>query len=181
MTEAGPGLGADPSAITLLTSSPRQAVEAATFVMSRWTETHRGIVRPEDCDLNRHMNVKGFFDRFGSASGYLLKQAGLYYSDVVRSGYGVGTVANTIRYRRELVDGDAYVIESAFVRLGRSSFRHVHKMVRVSDALLSASSDMTEVLFDLHARASAPLSGEMRAGIEARLVILSEEDARWFG
>ena len=127
------------------------------------------------------MNVKGYFDRFGSASGYLLKRAGLYYSDVVESGYGVGTVANTIRYRRELVDGDTYVIASAFVRLGRSSFRHVHKMMRESDGELSASSDLTEVLFDLRARASTPLTGEMRAGIEARLVTLSEEDARWFG
>ena len=148
--------------------------------MSRWTETHRGIVRPEDCDVNRHMNVKGYFDRFGSASGYLLKLAGLYYSDVVRSGHGVGTVANTIRYRRELVDGDAYVIRSAFLRLGRSSFRYAHKMIRVSDGELSASSDMTEVLFDLCARASASLSAEMRAGVEAKLVTLSEEDARWF-
>lgn len=149
--------------------------------MSRWIETHRGIVRPEDCDVNAHMNVKGYFDRFGIASGYLLKQAGLYYSDVVRSGHGIGTVSNTIRYRRELVDGDTYTIASAFVRLGRSSFRHVHKMTRESDGELSASSDMTEVLFDLRARASAPLSEEMRAGIEARLVTLSEEDARWFG
>lgn len=148
--------------------------------MSQWIETHRGIVLPEDCDVNRHMNVKGYFDRFGIASGYLLKRAGLYYSDVVRSGFGVGTVSNTIRYRRELVDGDAYAIVSAFVRLGRSSFRHVHKMMRESDDELSASSDLTEVLFDLRARASTPLREEMRAGIEARLVTLSEEDVRWF-
>ena len=148
--------------------------------MNQWIETHRGIVRAEDCDVNCHMNVKGYFDRFGSASGYLLKRAGLYYSDMVRSGYGVGTVSNTIRYRRELVDGDAYVIVSAFVHLGRSSFRYVHKMLRESDGELSASSDMTEVLFDLNARVSAPLNEEMRAGVEARLVALSEEDARWF-
>lgn len=148
--------------------------------MRQWTETHRGIVCPEDCDVNDHMNVKGYFDRFGIASAYLLKQAGLYYSDVVRSGRGVGTVSNTIRYRRELVDGDTCVIMSAFVRLGRSSFRHVHKMMRESDGELSASSDLTEVLFDLRERASTPLSEEMRAGIEARLVTLSEEDARWF-
>ena len=148
--------------------------------MSQWIETHRGIVRPEDCDVNQHMNVRGYFDRFGIASGYLLKQAGLYYSDVVRLGYGVGAVSNTIRYRRELVDGDTYTILSAFVRLGRSSFRHVHKMVRESDGELSASSNYTEVLFDLSARASTPLLEDMRAGIEARLVTLSEEDARWF-
>ena len=148
--------------------------------MSRWTETHRGIVLPEDCDVNEHMNVKGYFDRFGIAAGYLLKHAGLYYGDVVRSGYGVGTVANTIRYRREVVDGDTFVIVSAFVRLGRSSFRHVHKMMREHDGELSATSDLTEVLFDLRARVSAPLSEAMRAGIEAGLVTLSAEDARWF-
>ncbi len=148
--------------------------------MSQWIETHRGIVRPEDCDVNSHMNVKGYFDRFGFAAGYLLKGAGLYYSDVVRSGVGVGTVSNTIRYRRELVDGDPFVIVSAFVRLGRSSFRHVHKMIGESDGELAASSDLTEVLFDLRARASTPLRDEMRAGVEARLVTLSEEDARWF-
>ena len=148
--------------------------------MSQWIETHRGIVRPEDCDVNHHMNVRGYFERFGIASGYLLKQVGLYYSDVVRLGYGVGAVSNTIRYRRELVDGDTYAIASAFVRLGRSSFRYVHKMLRESDGELSASSDYTEVLFDLRARASTPRPEEMRARLEARLVTLSEEDARWF-
>ena len=147
----------------------------------QWIETHRGIVGPEDCDVNRHMNVRGYFERFCQASAYLLKQAGLYYGDVVGSGYGIGTVANTIRYRRELVDGDPYVIESAFVRLGRSSFRHVHKMIHAGDRELSASSDLTEVLFDLKGRASAPLGAQMRAGVEARLVVLSGEDAQWFG
>ena len=171
---------ADRSASALLTSSGPPAPETFFCNMNQWIETHRGIVRPEDCDVNSHMNVKGYFERFGIASGYLLKQAGLYYSDVVRLGYGVGAVSNTIRYRRELVDGDTYAITSAFVRLGRSSFRYVHKMVRESDGELSASSDYTEVLFDLRARASTPLTEEMRAGIEARLVALSEKDAQWF-
>ena len=73
------------------------------------------------------------------------------------------------------------MIESAFVRLDRSSFRYVHKMDEgESDVELGASSNMTEVLLELRGRASPP-SDEMHAGVESRLVTLSEEDARWFG
>ena len=149
--------------------------------MGRWIETQRGIVGPEDCDANRHMNVRGYFERFNNASGYLLGQVGLYYGEVVAIGYGIGTVENTIRYRRELVDGDPYVIESAFVRLGRTSFRHLHRMIDVNREALSASSDMTEVLFALDTRASAPLTGDMRTRIETMLVTLSGEEERCFG
>ena len=127
------------------------------------------------------MNVKGYFEQFGEASGYLLKCAGLYYSDVVKIGFGMGTIINTIRYRSELVDGDPYVITSAFVRIGRSSVRYVHKMVNVTSGELSASSDHTEALFDLEARTSVALNAHMRAAVEAMLINLEGEDAEWFG
>ncbi len=149
--------------------------------MAQWVETIRGIVSPEDCDVNGHMNVKGYFEQFGEASGYLLKMVGLYYSDVVKIGFGMGTIINTIRYRAELVDGDPYLIQSAFVRIGRSSVRYVHKMTNISTGELSASSDHTEALFDLEARASVALNDEMRAALEPMLVILEGEDADWFG
>ena len=109
--------------------------------MGEWIESNRGIVGPEDCDVNRHMNVIGYFEQFCEASGYLLKRVGLYYSDVVEIGYGMGSIINTIRYRSELVDGDPYIIQSAFIRLGRSSVRFVHKMMNETTGELSASSD----------------------------------------
>lgn len=149
--------------------------------MGEWIESIRGIVSPQDCDVNGHMNVRGYFDQFGEASGYLLKQAGLYYSDVVKIGFGMGTIVNTIRYRSELIDGDPYVIQSAFIRLGRSSVRYVHKMTNVLTGELSASSDHTEALFDLEARASIALNEAMRAEVESRLVTLTSSDADWFG
>ena len=149
--------------------------------MGEWIESNRGIVGPEDCDVNRHMNVIGYFEQLCEASGYLLKRVGRDYSDVVEIGYGMGSIINTIRYRSELVDGDPYIIQSAFIRLGRSSVRFVHKMMNETTGELSASSDHTEALFDLNARASVPLNEEMRAKVEAMLVTLSREDAEWFG
>ena len=149
--------------------------------MADWIETQRGIIGPEDCDMNRHMNVNGYFSRFGTASGYLLSLAGLYYSDVVPLGYGIGTVINTIRYPRELLDGDRYVIRSAYVRLGNTSIRYLHKMMNTTTDALSASSDATEALFDFDQRASTRWTAEMRARIEPMLVELDDDDRDWFG
>ena len=148
--------------------------------MADWIETQRGVVVETDCDVNRHMNVLGYFTRLGQSSGYLLSLAGLYYSDLVEQGYGLGSVINTTRYNRELLDGNRYVIESAFVRLGNSSIRYVHKMTNEGTGELSASSDTVEVLFDMTARASTPWPADMRARFEPMLVTLSGADREWF-
>jgi acyl-CoA thioester hydrolase len=148
--------------------------------MTRWVETERGIVGLEDCDANRHMTVTAYFAKFGQASAYLVALAGLYYNDLVERGYGLGTVVNTLRYRRELVDGDRYVIESAYVRLGNSSTRQVHKMIDLATGELAASSDSVEALFDFKTRKATPLTAEMRAGVKSLMVELSDADRAWF-
>ena len=149
--------------------------------MGQWIETNRGIIDAQACDAYRHMTVKGYFELFGNASNYLLQQVGLHYSDTTEIGYGVATIMNTIRFRHELVDGNPYVIEGAFVRLGRSSFRYVQKMTNVTTGEFSASYDATEVLFFLEARDSAPLTTEMRSRIESMLIELVADDREWFG
>lgn len=148
--------------------------------MAQWVETERGIVGLEDCDANRHMNVTAYFARFAQASGYLMKLAGLYYNHIVEQGYGLGTVVNTLRYRAELVDGDRYTIESAFVRLGNTSFRYVHKMIDSATGEMAASSDTIEALFDLGTRKSTPFTDEMRVRVEPLIVELSDADRAWF-
>lgn len=149
--------------------------------MAQWVETERGIVGLQDCDANRHMTVTAYFEKFGQASAYLVALAGIYYNDVVERGYGLGTVVNTLRYPAELVDGDRYVIESAFVRLGNTSIRYIHKMIDSRTGELAASSDSVEALFDFKTRKSTPLTAEMRAGIEPLVVELSDADREWFG
>jgi acyl-CoA thioester hydrolase len=148
--------------------------------MAQWVETDRGIVGLEDCDANQHMTVTAYFARFAQASAYLVALAGVYYNHVVERGYGLGTVVNTLRYRGELVDGDRYVIESAFARLANSSFRQVHKMINSATGELAASSDSVDVLFDLETRKSTPLTGDMRAGVAPLVVELSDADRTWF-
>ncbi len=74
-----------------------------------------------------------------------------------------------------------YVIESAFVRLGNTSIRYIHKMIDSRTGELAASSDSVEALFDFKTRKSTPLTAEMRAGIEPLVVELSDADREWFG
>jgi len=148
--------------------------------MAQWVETERGIVGLQDCDANKHMTVTAYFEKFGQASAYLVSLAGIYYNEVVERGYGLGTIKTTLRYPAELVDGDRYVIESAFVRIGNTSFRYIHKMINAETRELSASSDSIEALFDYKTRKSTPLTDEMRAGVESYLVELTDAEREWF-
>ena len=148
--------------------------------MADWIESQRGIIGKDDCDVNRHMNVTGYFSRFGEASGYLLSLGGVYYGDLVALGFGLGTVVNTLRYSSELVDGDRYLIESAVIRLGNTSIRYVHKMIIGASGKLSASADFVEALFDFKTRRSTPWTDAMRARLEPLVVTLSDADQAWF-
>ena len=148
--------------------------------MAQWVETERGIAGLQDCDANRHMTVTAYFEKFGQSSAYLVALAGVYYNEIVEQGYGLGTIVTTLRYPAELVDGDRYVIESAFVRLGNTSFRYIHKMINAGTNELAASSDNIEALFDFKTRKSTPFTDEMRAGIEPLLVDLTDAEREWF-
>ena len=149
-------------------------------VPAGWTETVRGVITPVDCDVNNHMNVIGYFTRFCDASGYLMKEADIYYSDLVTRGLGLATIVNTLHYQDELADGDRFVVHSGILRLGKSSIRYVHKLMNATTGSLCASSDMTEVQFDLSTRSSSPWDEQTRQRIEAMVVALSPEDQAWF-
>ena len=148
--------------------------------MTGWMETQRAIVTEDDCDFNKHMSVKGYFRMFDDAAFYLLSSAGLFYGNLHARNLALATVVQRIRYLAELAEGDRYVIESAYARIGRRSLRYLHKMLKVETGEVSAAFDATEALFDFTARKSVPWPDELRAGVEPRIIELTEEDKALF-
>ena len=147
---------------------------------AEWMETQRGIVAEDDIDFNGHMSVKSYLPKFYDSGGVLCRCTGLFYGDLEQRNIGLATVLHNIRYLAELSEGDPYMIESAFVSIGRSSLRYVQKMHNLRTGALAASFDTVEALFDFTKRKSTPWPDDLRAGVESRIVELSQEDEARF-
>ena len=145
-----------------------------------WMETQRGIVAEDDLDFNGHMSAKSYFPRFYDAGGVLSRSTGLFYGDLEKRNIGLVTVIHKIRYLAELSEGDPFIIESAFVSIGRRSLRYVQKMNNARTGDLAASFDTVEALFDFTERKSTPWPDDLRAGVESRIVELSQDDKARF-
>ena len=159
---------------------PMPTRDRETPMNAGWAECQRGIVTEDDIDFNRHMSVKDYFPKFERACFYLVSQVGLYYGDLHACGLSMATVRHRLRYLAEMVEGDPFVIEGAFVRIGRTSARYVFKMINLRAKALAASCDVVEVLFDMEERKAVPWPDDLRAGIEDRLTALEGDDKDLF-
>ena len=148
--------------------------------MGEWTEAHRSLVEPKDCDYNNHMNVSGYFERFSNATMYYLAMAGASHGEVVERGLGLASIATTLRYFSEVVHTDPVRVESAVLKLGRSSIHHAHRLLNARTGELSATALYSEVLIDLDARSSTAWPDDLRAQLEPLIVEIDDEQRALF-
>jgi len=144
--------------------------------MNEWVETYRGMVEPEDCDFNHHMNVKSYYALFYNAAGYLMSLAGVYHGNVLEQGVAIATVSNLIRYYDEAKHGDRFVIRGAILTLGRTSIRYGLKMILARTEKTCATAEFSDVLFDATTRKSTPWTPAMRSSVNPFLVQLNDGD-----
>lgn len=86
--------------------------------MSDWTETHRAVVHPWNCDVLGHMNVRWYAHLFDDAEFHLWSVIGLSHATLKKSGV-VTVIANTnTDFLHETLAGELLTITSAFTKLG---------------------------------------------------------------
>ena len=93
-----------------------------------WRQTFRGVVAPWECDENRHLTARLYVPKFDDSAYLLFFDAGLRLPELRGRGFALVTASHHINYLAELRNEDVFSIEAAFVRVGRSSVRSVHKM-----------------------------------------------------
>ena len=145
--------------------------------MAEWREVYRDIVTAEDCDANRHMSVLAYFPRFDDSVFAMMVAAGLSREAMLRRNLSAAAVVHDIRYLAELAQGARYVIEGAYIALGRASFRIGLRMREADAGTLVATFTSIETMFDFTARKSAPVPADWRAAIGSLLVRLGEDEA----
>jgi acyl-CoA thioester hydrolase len=145
-----------------------------------WRQTLRGVVAPWECDDNHHLTVRLYVPKFDDSANLLFFDAGVRLPELRGRGLALVTASHHISYIAELRSEDVFTIEAAFVRVGRSSVRSVHKMLNGETGGLVATCVGVDALFDLEARRSAPWPEDLRASLGAAQVTLSEADRALF-
>ncbi len=142
--------------------------------MSGFIETHRAVVYPWHCDHQGHMNTMQYVGMFDAAFWHHLSAMGFTRPFLDAANHGFADVKDTIEYKAEVPVGARVTIESALLRIGKSSITAIHTMRDSETGEVAATSEKITVYFDLEARASTPLPDDMRAGAEAFIVEMEE-------
>ncbi|MBK19439.1 MAG: hypothetical protein CMM52_11455 [Rhodospirillaceae bacterium] len=138
--------------------------------MSEWTETHRAVVHPWNCDVLGHMNVRWYAHLFDDAEFHLWSIVGLSHATLKKSGI-VTVIANTnTDFLHEAAAGELVTIESAFTKLGGKSLTISQRMTNSENGTLIAKQEVVGVFFDLETRKPAPMPDEIREKLEGVLV-----------
>jgi acyl-CoA thioester hydrolase len=145
-----------------------------------WRQTLRGMVAPWECDENRHLTARLYVPKFDDSTYLLFFDAGVRVPELRGRGLALVTASHYIRYIAELRNEDVFVVEAAVTRVGRSSMRSAHKMLDGGTGNVVATCVGVDALFDLAARRSAPWPEDLRGGLEAMLVTLSEDERALF-
>ena len=137
--------------------------------MSKIVETYRAMVYPWHCDHQGHMNTMHYVGMFDAAFWQHLSAMGFTRAYLAANHTGFVDVKDTIEYKAEVPVGSPVTIESALVRVGRSSITALHTMRDSETAVIAATSEKITVYFDLEARETTPLPDDMRQTLAAFL------------
>ena len=138
--------------------------------MSDWTETHRAVVHPWNCDVLGHMNVRWYAHLFDDAEFHLWSVIGLSHATLKKNGV-VTVIANTnTDFLHETVAGELLTITSAFTKLGEKSLTISQRMTNSETNTLIATQNTVAVFFNMETRKSSSIPGDIRRKLEGVLV-----------
>ena len=129
-------------------------------------EPYRGVAHPWQCDTMGHMNTRFYSAIYDDASFQFLGR--LAPSGPLReAGLGWADVRQLIEYKHEVAAGALLLVRTLLQRLGRTSVAYRHELRDAETDRLHSTSEQVTVLFDLAARAAAPLDEAIHRRAEA--------------
>ncbi len=119
-------------------------------------DLHRGEVLKDWVDWNGHMNVGYYVVAFDRATGVLFNNLGMPY-EYTKLKIGMYFVVEChVNYGSELLEGEAFFVESQIVDFDHKRLHLFHTMRRVEDQRLVATNELMLMNIDYESRRSAP-------------------------
>lgn len=132
-----------------------------------WFDLYRGIVMPAHCDIYGHLNVRQYAAFFDDAGWHIPRMAGLSLEDIRARGLGTVAATLTIDFHHEIRAGQLLLIQGAVRRVGTKSFSHEMRLYEADSMTHCATQKAVEVCFDMQARKSVELPGDVREKLQS--------------
>lgn len=139
--------------------------------MAKRFESHRGSVFPWECDFNGHMNVRFFVAKFDEGTWNFVTRLGMGRDYMVEHRRGSMSVEQNLRYKRELLVGDALYVESWIEDVADKRFVINHAMYHQASGELSAECRITAIHVDLDKRKACLFPADIRAILDEWSVV----------
>ena len=124
--------------------------------MSDLINTYRGTVMQWHCDQMGHMNVMWYVGKFDEATWNLFAMMGASADYLRKEDKAMAAVDQRIQYRRELLAGDAVVVDSAVLEIKPKSITFVHEMRHALTGEIAATCRLVGVHMGHTTRKSEP-------------------------
>ena len=89
--------------------------------------TYQGVVYPQHCDFNQHMNVMHYVGKFDQATWFLFDQAGITKQYLLEENRRMVAVDQHIQYFKEFLNGDLVIIKSKITEIKNKTIKFTHK------------------------------------------------------
>ena len=126
---------------------------------------HHGTVLPEWIDNNGHMNVACYLMAFDRALDDFTDAIGFTRAYRAAHQSGIFVVEAHLTYGQELLEGEAYRIETRVLGIDGKKLHLFERMERASDGAQAATCEMMILHMDMQSRRSAPFPAPILAGL----------------
>ncbi len=144
-------------------------------------EVSRGTVLPEWIDVNGHMNVAYYVLAFDLGVDALWSTFGITDEHIRDTQSSTFAVESHVLYRRELHEGDAYVVTAQILAFDEKRIHQFQRMYHADDGFLAATAEWMNLHVDLSTRRVAPwpaaILGRIRAVAAEHAQLPFPEDA----
>ncbi len=129
------------------------------------TEVCRGRVLPEWIDVNGHMNVAYYVLAFDLGVDALWARFGITDTHILENLSSTFAVEAHVTYRRELHEGDPYVVMAQILAFDEKRIHQFQRMYHAEQGFLAATAEWMNLHVDLSTRRVAPWPEAILDGI----------------
>jgi len=133
-----------------------------------------GQVLPEWIDINGHMNVAYYVLAFDLAVDALWREFGITDEHIHANHSSTFAVESHVMYRRELKDGDPYIVTAQILAYDKKRIHQFQRMYHAQEGFLAATAEWMNLHVDLRTRRVAPWPDQILEGISR--VALSQNE-----